>query len=639
MAETQNRPSLFDSMLKERNESSSAPFQQAPNRPLAESMVGERKSSFQSNYPQARTITPSPEQDRPELTMGQVGSEALRNAPGSVANALYAATAPIHSPIETAQSLYSLGKGGISKLGAIPGQTPQEKEEAEKVLDDLLQSYGTRYGSWKDIKQTMAEDPAGVLMDLSLPFTAGGGMLSRVGGVTGKVGKIASKTGQVLDPLSSGPAIIGAIPGVKKGLGAATQYALLGPLENRAGVVPTSMAEAFRAGKTADPKYDTFLDQMRGKAKPSDIIAETEDTLRLIADKNKAKYLSDMQQPLTQKIVDLTPIRAMVTQKLADTSHLASGIQMQRVQQALDNFENRGVIAGYQGSRGYQVRDPMNPTISDVDKLKQHIRELIDDPTAPGGAAASEVASNIGKEIRKVDSGYADIMERYGDTIDQLRRFRVLAGQSGKIPEERIAKMMKGAKDKYKGSIFEELAAVNPDLALAIKGQSLSPVLQFPSPTEMAATGAGTLYMTQHPILAGGAVLADIASKNPRALGESALKLGQASRLAEKAGSSGVVPFGAQIGYLQMRQDLEKEKQKELAQNPPLEITVPVPLRANGGRVARASGGRIEILRGVRALMQAAENAKKSISKSTETLLDKPDEQIAQALHVAKKNI
>jgi hypothetical protein len=63
------------------------------------------------------------------------------------------------------------------------------------------------------------------------------------------------------------------------------------------------------------------------------------------------------------------------------------------------------------------------------------------------------------------------------------------------------------------------------------------------------------------------------------------------------------------------------------------------PQRANGGRVARASGGKVEILRGVRALMQAAENAKKSISKSTETLLDQPDEHIAQALHVAKKNI
>lgn len=63
------------------------------------------------------------------------------------------------------------------------------------------------------------------------------------------------------------------------------------------------------------------------------------------------------------------------------------------------------------------------------------------------------------------------------------------------------------------------------------------------------------------------------------------------------------------------------------------------PQRAAGGRVARASGGRIEILRGVRALMQAAENAKKSISKSTETLLEQPDEHIAQALHVAKKNI
>lgn len=61
--------------------------------------------------------------------------------------------------------------------------------------------------------------------------------------------------------------------------------------------------------------------------------------------------------------------------------------------------------------------------------------------------------------------------------------------------------------------------------------------------------------------------------------------------------------------------------------------------QADGGRVARASGGRIDIEQGVRALMNAAENAKKSISKSTENLLKQPDEHIAQALNVAKRHI
>lgn len=61
--------------------------------------------------------------------------------------------------------------------------------------------------------------------------------------------------------------------------------------------------------------------------------------------------------------------------------------------------------------------------------------------------------------------------------------------------------------------------------------------------------------------------------------------------------------------------------------------------QADGGRIGRASGGRIDIDRGVRALMRAAENAKKNISQETESLLEQPDEHIAQTLNAAKQKI
>lgn len=63
------------------------------------------------------------------------------------------------------------------------------------------------------------------------------------------------------------------------------------------------------------------------------------------------------------------------------------------------------------------------------------------------------------------------------------------------------------------------------------------------------------------------------------------------------------------------------------------------PVRANGGRVARADGGRIDVQRGVRALMKAVEDAKKSVTKSTESLLELPDEHVAQTLDAAKRHI
>lgn len=60
---------------------------------------------------------------------------------------------------------------------------------------------------------------------------------------------------------------------------------------------------------------------------------------------------------------------------------------------------------------------------------------------------------------------------------------------------------------------------------------------------------------------------------------------------------------------------------------------------AFGGRVARASGGRIVHEDAAEKLIRAAEIAKKSIGKQTETILEKPDEHVVQALAVANRHI
>jgi hypothetical protein len=61
--------------------------------------------------------------------------------------------------------------------------------------------------------------------------------------------------------------------------------------------------------------------------------------------------------------------------------------------------------------------------------------------------------------------------------------------------------------------------------------------------------------------------------------------------------------------------------------------------QASGGRVARASGGRIIHEDAADKLIRAAEIAKKNIGKQTETILEKPDEHVVQALAVANRHI
>lgn len=61
--------------------------------------------------------------------------------------------------------------------------------------------------------------------------------------------------------------------------------------------------------------------------------------------------------------------------------------------------------------------------------------------------------------------------------------------------------------------------------------------------------------------------------------------------------------------------------------------------QADGGRVGRASGGRAMGIMTAERLMRAAHAAKLKINKSTEQILDEPDEAVVKALDVAKQHI
>lgn len=61
--------------------------------------------------------------------------------------------------------------------------------------------------------------------------------------------------------------------------------------------------------------------------------------------------------------------------------------------------------------------------------------------------------------------------------------------------------------------------------------------------------------------------------------------------------------------------------------------------RASGGRVGRAAGGRMMGLMTAERLMRAAHAAKLKINKTTEQLLNQPDEAVVKALDVAQRNI
>jgi len=131
------------------------------------------------------------------LTAGQVATGAVTNFPTSFANLIGNIYQAVTNPLETAKSDLDVGAGALQnvlpeKFVQFVGEDKQSREMARKVG----QFYADRYGTGEGLKKAVAEDPAGVLADLSTVLTGGATVAPRI--VAQPLTRIAS----TIDPLA-----------------------------------------------------------------------------------------------------------------------------------------------------------------------------------------------------------------------------------------------------------------------------------------------------------------------------------------------------------------------------------------------------------------------------------------------------
>lgn len=124
--------------------------------------------------------------------------QAFRNAPKSALKTGRELVTPILHPIQTAKGLGKMAAGAAQKL--IPGE-----QKYEENIDALVNLYKERYGGLENFKQTMAEDPVGMAMDVASLLTGGGAVVKGVG-TAGKISSLSSigskvsKAGAIMEP-------------------------------------------------------------------------------------------------------------------------------------------------------------------------------------------------------------------------------------------------------------------------------------------------------------------------------------------------------------------------------------------------------------------------------------------------------
>jgi len=550
--------------------------------------------------PSASAPTGPSAEEYAAMPIGDVLQKGVENLGPSALKAGKGMWSAVTHPSETLGTIGDIGKGLYSKAeGALFDRTPEEQaaaDEREATVNAIGRQYGDTYGSWGGFKKTLAEDPFAIGMDAAT--------IAPVVGIAGKAAglekatALATKAASLGDPINlatkAASVPISAAKGVAKAAGS-----------KLSGVPKEALTLAEEAGRSSDPAaraaYTTYA---KGKGDLDGFASTASDAVDALRSKASADYRAT-RAGMQASMVELP--MASIIDKMDELSKFAAGKgRFGAVQK--DLAQARASIAATASGRYPGAR-----TMDDLDKLKQSIDDLaLANRSNRFSGKFGELAATIKNVIANHDSQYAKMMDNWSEWKRMLVNLKPVMG-SGNTPDTAIAaRLLKAMKTPEGRKIIAALEQTAP-------GQYLSYKLSGALTNELLRGGtmgwaellgsAGMWAMTGHPMAAAPLVLG-----SPKIMGAAAYNTGKLGRYGDKMGTLAPAPARNAAATLG---NLEDQPQGFKA------------------------GGRVGINHGAIAdkLILAAERSKKGLGKSTEPLLEQPDDAIIKALDVANRSI
>jgi hypothetical protein len=512
------------------------------------------------------------------LTLRQVGEQAIQNAPASMGKMLGDIATAVTSPVQTAGAigdvvggLRSKALGAISPSGsgeAIAGlanifspaalgaglrtltgyakPTQQElgalelrpKEEREAAANAMGQMYADRYGGTEAIKKTIATDPFGAAADLATLLTAGGGA-----GIRG-----AGSVGRAIDPLNL----------ITKPIGAAGKYVVEPIASNTLGMLTGSGEAAVRQTARAGMEGSQgFTGQMRGQGDVSQIVDMAKDALNQSRSERSTAYREGMIPVKNDKaILDYKPIYSALddAQKFArkegEIVNEAADTILAKMRDRVDAFYTNPNIRG---------------TPEDFDALKQSLGEVYSETRAGTKArsAADEIYNATKNQISKQAPTYAGVMDDYSKASKEISEltstFSLGERASTDTTLRKLQSIMRNNVNTNYGQrakLMDVLARYEPELPNLIAGQAMSSATPRGGLARFGSLAGGVLAGTTAP-----AAIPLLAATSPRLVGEAAYAGGRAVGAAQRAGVTPANLQAIQRGMIQSgraKEELEK---------------------------------------------------------------------------------
>ncbi len=461
-----------------------------------------------------------------QLSWSDVPGQAVSNLIPSAANLAKNIVTPILHPIDTAESLYDLGKGVASKAAGAFGvqQDPEQKAKTEASADAVGQFFADRYGGVDEFKNTLAHDPVGLIADLSVALTGGAGLAARAPGVVGRTAATVGKVGNIVDPIVA----TGRAAGKAGSLG---MHLLTGLGDN---VLETAAAAGAKGNRA-------FIDHMRGNSDPIEAVNLAKTALDTLRQERSAAYKAGMAGVKADPtVLDYTPVNDALTDAASNVNF--NGIaKSKKAEKTLGKIQ--AVVQQWQSQ---PVGTPFH-TAEGFDALKQAIGEIRQstDPGTLSRNIADSVYNATKGTIVKQAPVYADTMLGYSDASEKLnelmKTFSLGEKSSVDTSLRKLQSIMRNNVNTNYGQrakLGDELAKREPNLLPSLAGQATNTWL----PRGLAraglhgAVGLGAAYMSP-------ATLPLLLASSPRLAGEAAYVagkgLGGVKSVASKVGLTG----------------------------------------------------------------------------------------------------
>lgn len=488
----------------------------------------DRVASIRAGNQMAAPVEPTV---APNLTAGQVASGAITNFPSSFGNLVGNVVSAVTSPIQTAKSVVDLGAGILQNV--LPERLVQaigEDKSSREVANQVGKFYVDRYGSVEGAKKAIAEDPAGVLADISTVLTGGSTVAPRA------VAQPLARAASTIDPLAATVRATGAVAS------AAGKNIIAPILGTTTGAGRESISQAFQAGQKGGSSAEQFRANISGRADPAEILTIAKENLDELNRIKQAEYRSGMVNVKNDKsILDFTDIdNSLVnsTKKVTFKGKIVNEEAAKQLQQA------KAIVDDWKSLDPVEFHTPEG-----LDALKKRVGDVLEGIPFEQKVARSSVGdiyNSIKSTIKKQAPSYDKTMKAYADATEQIKEVEKALSLGKKASIDTATRKLQSLMRDNVQTNYGQRTSLARDLQ-RIGGTEFMPGLAGQALTSPVPRGLQSIATVPSSYLAYGAggipgAVANLALSSPRLMGEAAYGVGAASRGARRFGE--LVPPG-----------------------------------------------------------------------------------------------